>query len=159
MFRRLASHILLALGCYCAPAHADCYTLAGAQFNRWVYDASGMGAVPVHRDGAVMLTTGYACGVLNGTSCSLDAGASLGSIVDSKNTGASATLGIVLAVDYSDAISVGLVPHWVTSESPRYLDSYGVGLAITTRFSNILNAIGLDFGQGMDAAFKEAAGD
>jgi hypothetical protein len=135
-------------------ASADCYTLTGAQFSRWVIATDG-GTSPVHRDGAVMLTAGYACGVLNGSTFSLDAGASAGSILDTKTPGGSATLGIVLAVDYSDVLSVGLVPHWVTSESPRYLESYGVGLSITTRFANVLDAIGLDFANGVQAGINE----
>lgn len=155
MIRLLTAVMVAALALLSGRARADCYPLAGAQFSRWVIATDG-GTSPVRKDGAVMLTAGYACGVINGSAFSLDAGASAGSILDTKTPGGSATLGVVLAVDYSDAISVGVVPHWITSESPQYMESYGVGLSVTTRFSNILTAIGADFGNGMDAAFKDA---
>lgn len=152
-------HLLLSLLLVTAPAAvtAECYTAVGAQFNRYIWSWE---TERIEQDGGVRATVGGLCEIVEGQFWSLDAGLSAGVLMGSQMfEDGRHTLGLNVGADYDDAITISLVPHWVTGEPIEYSDSYGVALQFSTRFDNLLDGIATWFSDGFDEAYREEADD
>jgi hypothetical protein len=137
-------------------AHAECRTLGGVQWSRWVYDGS-RAPMPVKQDGATQATVGYACGVLEGQEYSLDLGGNVGVLVDSEMfTRPVSTIGVFVGGTWLEGkTTIGLTPHHVNGETWTAVGGYGVGFSLTTKVWTIFSAVGGLFTDAFDESFKE----
>jgi len=149
----------LSAGCASAQfSERGGYSLIGMSLARAVWnDTTGRAA----RDGTVSASAGYAWPVVDaGGLWSFDAGASAGSVVDSKLfKGESKYIGIFAGFDYGEVVTIAATPHWITSQRADSLRSYGLGFQVTTRFSNLIKAaqgVADWFGDGVQTGINEA---
>jgi len=133
-----------------------CHGIAGAQFNRYIWDAASGN---LRQDGVALASVGVLCGVLRGDVYALELGGSAGMVVDSamfENN--RATLGVNIGIDYDGLVSVGLAPHWVTREPISESTSYGVGAFVAFRLGAWTDSIARMFSDGLESSFAEGLG-
>ena len=151
--------VLLVLGFSLLPAicSAGCYGIAGVQFNRYVWDADQ--GKPVS-DGQALASAGMLCEVIAGKIYSLDAGASLGTVINSSMFADNrSTAAINLGIDYDDLVTLGLAPHFILGESWTDPDSFGVGVFASFRVNSWLQFFGDIFSDGMQESITESLGE
>ena len=137
--------ILFAALLWGLPVRADCFGLAGALLNRYQASPSGL-----TRDGTVTASAGAACQMVTGKTWGIDAGAFGGSVIaDVAHPLTRPVVGAYVAIDYAEAVSVGLAPHWETGQPFNLASSWAVGLMVTTRFGEIGDVIASWFSDGI----------